>query len=70
MDLVECDRSVGVDEALEHADSVVIGDAEGAWEQVIADARAGQLKTRYDGGFGPAATPRITFDRGIFSGKR
>ena len=28
------------DEALEHADAVVKGDAEGAWEQVVADARA------------------------------
>ncbi len=58
------------DEALEYADSVVIGDAEGAWEQVIADARNGALKPRYEGGFGPDATPKIEFDRSIFAGRK
>ncbi len=31
------------DEALRYADSVVTGDAERVWEQVVADARAGSL---------------------------
>jgi radical SAM superfamily enzyme YgiQ (UPF0313 family) len=35
------------EEALEHADCVVIGEAEGLWEQVIADARAGTLQRIY-----------------------
>jgi len=35
------------EEALEHADCVVIGEAEGLWEQVIADARDGHLQRTY-----------------------
>jgi len=35
------------DEALGHADSVVIGEAEGVWEQVLEDARNGRLQRRY-----------------------
>lgn len=40
------------DEALEHADAVVAGDAEGVWPQVIADAETGCL-----GGVYRAAAP-------------
>jgi radical SAM superfamily enzyme YgiQ (UPF0313 family) len=39
--------SVLPDEALEHADAVVIGEAEGLWPQVIEDARAGKMKGVY-----------------------
>jgi radical SAM superfamily enzyme YgiQ (UPF0313 family) len=35
------------DEALGHADAVVIGEAEGVWEQVLTDARNGRLQKRY-----------------------
>jgi radical SAM superfamily enzyme YgiQ (UPF0313 family) len=35
------------EEALEHCDSVVIGEAEGLWEQVIADARRHDLQRTY-----------------------
>ena len=35
------------EEALEHADCVVVGEAEGLWEQVVADARAGNLQRIY-----------------------
>jgi radical SAM superfamily enzyme YgiQ (UPF0313 family) len=35
------------DEALEHCDAVVMGEAEGLWEQVVADARRGALKRVY-----------------------
>lgn len=35
------------DEALQHCDAVVMGEAEGLWEQVVADARAGGLKRLY-----------------------
>jgi len=31
------------DEGLEHADAVLSGEAEGMWEQVVADAKAGKL---------------------------
>jgi len=38
------------DEVMEHVDSVVTGEAEGIWPQVLDDARHGNLKRRYDGG--------------------
>jgi radical SAM superfamily enzyme YgiQ (UPF0313 family) len=39
-----------LDEVMERADSVVTGEAEGIWSQVLEDARHGGLKRRYDGG--------------------
>jgi radical SAM superfamily enzyme YgiQ (UPF0313 family) len=39
-----------VDEVTERVDSVVTGEAEGIWPQVLEDARHGRLKRRYDGG--------------------
>ncbi|HUW18186.1 MAG TPA: radical SAM protein [Sedimentisphaerales bacterium] len=38
------------DEVTERVDSVVTGEAEGVWPQVLEDARHGSLKRRYDGG--------------------
>ncbi|MCX8038375.1 MAG: B12-binding domain-containing radical SAM protein [Candidatus Sumerlaeia bacterium] len=35
------------DEALEHCDAVVCGEAEGVWPQVLADAQAGRLQRVY-----------------------
>ena len=35
------------DEALRHADAVVVGEAEGVWPQVVADAASGQLQRLY-----------------------
>lgn len=35
-------------EAMEHVDSVVIGEAEGLWPRVLDDARRGALAPRYD----------------------
>lgn len=54
------------DEAAEHGDSIIVGNAEPVWAAMVADARAGRLKKRYDGapGFGPRP------DRRIFAGKR
>ena len=52
-------------EALAHADAVVVGGAEGAWPQVVADAARGQLGRAYEGAragvFEPGlyATPRF-----------
>jgi radical SAM superfamily enzyme YgiQ (UPF0313 family) len=39
-----------LDEAIEHVDSVVTGEAESIWPQVLEDARCHSLKSRYDGG--------------------
>ena len=39
-----------LEEVIERVDSVVTGEAEGIWPQVLEDARSGKLKRRYDGG--------------------
>jgi radical SAM superfamily enzyme YgiQ (UPF0313 family) len=39
-----------LDEVMERVDTVVTGEAEGIWQQVLDDARHGNLKRRYDGG--------------------
>ena len=39
-----------IDEATERVDSVVAGEAESVWPQVLKDARHGCLKRRYEGG--------------------
>ncbi len=39
-----------LDEVRESVDSVVTGEAEGVWSQVLEDARHGCLKRQYDGG--------------------
>jgi radical SAM superfamily enzyme YgiQ (UPF0313 family) len=39
-----------LDEVMERVDSVVTGEAEGVWLQVLEDVRHGSLKRRYDGG--------------------
>ncbi|HUT24097.1 MAG TPA: radical SAM protein [Sumerlaeia bacterium] len=39
-----------MDEVMERVDSVVTGEGEGVWPQVLEDARHGCLKRRYDGG--------------------
>jgi radical SAM superfamily enzyme YgiQ (UPF0313 family) len=41
--------SVCPQEALQHADAVVVGEAEPVWSQVLADALAGQLRGIYRG---------------------
>jgi len=38
------------EEALEHADAVVIGEAEGIWPQLVADAASGQMQRIYRAG--------------------
>ena len=58
------------DEALRHADAVVIGDAEGVWPQVIADAAAGRLKPRYEGGMGLQDNAPLALDRSVYAGRR
>jgi radical SAM superfamily enzyme YgiQ (UPF0313 family) len=56
-------------EALAFADAVVVGDAEGVWEQVVRDAQAGALQGIYREPE-PQPLARLAFDRGIFRGKR
>ena len=57
------------DEVLQHADSVVIGDAEGLWQQVIADAKDKNLKPIYRQSIHPGLKG-LAYDRSIFKGKR
>jgi len=38
------------DEALEHADAVVVGEAEGIWPRLLSDAAAGQMQRLYRAG--------------------
>lgn len=47
-------------ETLEHADAVVIGEAEGVWEALLADFEAGELKEVYRG---VDARPDLTASR-------
>ena len=57
------------DEALNYCDSVVIGEAEGIWEEVIEDARYGRLKRKYSKEDKPPLK-NIKFDREIFKDKK
>jgi radical SAM superfamily enzyme YgiQ (UPF0313 family) len=56
-------------EALQFADAVVVGDAEGLWPQVVADARAGRLRRLYRQPTEPPLAG-VMPDRRIFRGKR
>ncbi len=57
------------DEALQYADSVVTGDAEGIWPQVVEDARNNRLQKIYSrDSFSPLGG--LVPDRTIFNGKR
>ena len=57
------------DEALQYADAVVTGDAEGIWPQVIEDARRNTLQKIYSrDSFAPLGG--LIPDRTIFQGKR
>jgi radical SAM superfamily enzyme YgiQ (UPF0313 family) len=47
-----------VEEAGERVDSVVTGEAEGVWPQVLEDVRHGNLRPRYDGGLADVAAVR------------
>jgi radical SAM superfamily enzyme YgiQ (UPF0313 family) len=57
-----------VEEAMARVDSVVTGEADAIWPQVLADAAAGRLAARYDGGLAamesvrPARRDRLTGD--------
>jgi radical SAM superfamily enzyme YgiQ (UPF0313 family) len=58
------------DEAALFADSLVLGDAEGVWPQVVEDARRGRLRPVYHQAEHPTLAGRPLPDRSIFAGKR
>lgn len=57
------------DEAARHADAIFLGDAETAWGEVIADARAHRLKARYAGPPGSGQLGGVLPRRDIYRGK-
>lgn len=57
------------DEVLRHADAVCVGDAEGAWPDILRDAECGRLGGRYESDK-PLDLVGLLPDRDIFRGKR
>lgn len=45
------------EEAAGHFDAIVVGDAEGVWEQVLVDFESGKLRKIYSAGRAPLLTP-------------
>lgn len=59
------------DEALEHADAVIIGEAELVWHKALEDFKRGELKSRYEAGHlcemkNMAIPRRDLLDRGMY----
>lgn len=57
------------EEVADHADAVYRGDAEFGWHQVLADAKNGTLRPRYDAARGRPQPHRLT-DRSIYGRRR
>lgn len=57
------------DEALEYADAVVVGEAEGQWQKLLMDFQVGNLKKIYKSEQRPSLI-NIKADRSIFKGKK
>ena len=57
------------EEAMQHADSIFLGDAETLWLQVVEDARLDKLQKRYQGPPGIGQLGGIMPRRDIFKGK-
>jgi radical SAM superfamily enzyme YgiQ (UPF0313 family) len=57
------------EDALGHADAIVVGDAEGAWEQLLADFESGHMARRYAGSR-DRPLDDSGLDRSIYRGKR
>ena len=55
------------EEAEQYCDSVMIGNAETVWTEMLSDAKNGALKRRYIGGVGEYD---VRPDKSIFSGKK
>jgi radical SAM superfamily enzyme YgiQ (UPF0313 family) len=58
------------DEALEFADSVVIGEAEGVWQGLLEDAEKGELKRRYESGEKTDLKTSALPDRSVLAGDK
>lgn len=61
--------TIECEEALEHADSIVVGQADNIWEKVCEDIRDGKLKKKYEGELEPNLSSFIA-DRSVFTGKK
>ena len=58
------------EEAAEHADTVVIGDAESIWESLLSDLQHRRLQPQYRGcSFGQGLLQKVRTDWSIFQGK-
>ena len=57
------------DECAAFADAIVLGDAEGVWPRVIADAKLGRLRPRYQQHDYPSLANQPLPDRSVFAGK-
>lgn len=57
------------DECMQHADTVLTGAAESAWEELLDDLETGSLKPRYHGA-DSSLRPGLFPERGIYAGKR
>ena len=57
------------EEATEYADSIVIGEAEEIWPDIIADAQSGNLKNIYCQK-SQSSLQKLPIDRSIFKGKK
>jgi radical SAM superfamily enzyme YgiQ (UPF0313 family) len=57
------------DEAQQHADSILIGEAEGVWNEMLDDLAAGRLKPRYQHS-GASGFSGVFPDRDIYRGKK
>ena len=55
------------EETEQFCDSVIVGNAETVWTQMLRDVRAGKLRKRYAGGIG---TYKVKPDKSIFTGKK
>lgn len=56
-------------EAINHGDSILVGEAEGIWPKILADCEAGQLKQRYERNHRPDLAESPLPDRGVFREK-
>jgi len=56
------------EDALEHADAIVMGEAEESWPQLLADFAAGRMKRQYKQAVRPALAGRFP-DRSIYGNK-
>lgn len=56
------------DEALQHADAVIVGDGEGSWERLLDDFKRGRLQQRYVGG-NERPLHDYKLERSIYRGK-